>query len=69
MPARSSGVPQRFIGMRLSTQALRSTSCCKDSVSGVAMYPGLTALTVIWCGAHSTAITRVSWATPPLLAA
>ena len=65
----SSGAPSRFIGVRLMMRArassLPSTALCASSV---AMVPGATAFTRMPCSASASAITRVNWFTPPLLA-
>ena len=40
-----------------------------SAVNGVSMYPGPTAFTVTPYRAHSTAMTRIIWLMPPLVAA
>ncbi|MNE53998.1 hypothetical protein D3C80_1487560 [compost metagenome] len=48
-----------FINARLCSSGLLM-------VSGVAMMPGATALTITLCGASSSASPRVAWFSPPL---
>ena len=67
-PATSSGVPQRFSGVRVRIGSLRAGSFCSASVSGVAIQPGAIALTRMPSAAYAIASDFVSCAMPPLLA-
>src|SRR3978361_1334184 len=67
-PATSSGVPQRFIGVRETICAEPAGSCCSAAVRFEVIQPGATALTRICSGAQAIASDLVSCAMPPLLA-
>jgi hypothetical protein len=67
-PARSPGVPQRFIGVRLRIASDRAGSSWSAWVSGVAIQPGAMALTRMPSAAQEMARLLVSCDIPPLLA-
>src|SRR5258705_3174179 len=54
-PATSSGVPQRFIGVRATICAEPAGSCCSAAVRLDVIHPGANALTRTWSGAQAIA--------------